>query len=134
LLVKTTGGRWTFPKGGIEEERGVAGSAAQEALEEAGVSGVIEPQPLTYYLHGKRELKASDEKAVRFCVAAFLMEVTDGAAATAERGRTPTWFGPQETIRHLAEDRAVIYQQEFRRVIDAAVARLAEHGRGPARG
>lgn len=120
LLVKTTGGRWTFPKGGIEEARGVAGSAAQEALEEAGVSGRIQPQPFTHYLHAKRELKVSDHKAVKFCVLAFLFEVVDDEAGEPERGRTPSWFSAEEAKRRLAEDRAVVYQDEFRRVIDEA--------------
>lgn len=124
LLIRTTGGRWTFPKGGIDAQRGLAGSAAQEALEEAGVTGVIEPQPFIYYLHAKRELKASDEHALRFCIAAFLLNVKTENAREPERGRTPTWFSPEQAKQRLAEDRAVIYRDEFARVIDAAVARI----------
>lgn len=125
LLVRTTGGRWTFPKGGIEEERGVSGSAAQEALEEAGVTGRIAPTPFTYYLHGKREWKSDDTKAVKFCVAAFLLEVLADKAAAPERGRHPTWMSPEEAKKSLTEDRSVIYQDEFRRVIDEAVGEIS---------
>lgn len=125
LLVRTTGGRWTFPKGGIQAQLGLAGSAAQEALEEAGVIGTIEPQPFTHYLHAKRELKDSEDQAMKFCVAAFLMEVTVDNARMPERGRAPTWFSPNDAKRRLSEDRSVVYQNEFQRVIDAAIARLS---------
>ena len=128
LLVRTTGGRWTFPKGGIQIPLGVAESAAQEALEEAGVTGAIDAQPFTYYLHAKRELKGSDERATRFCVAAFLLEVRAENAREPEHGRRPTWFAPQEAKRRLGEDRAVTYRDEFARVIDAALARITLAG------
>ena len=125
LLVLTTGGRWTIPKGGIESELGLAGSAQQEALEEAGVTGRIAAEPLTHYLHGKREKKQNEDKAMKFCVAAFLLEVQNDQARTPESGRTPTWFAPEETKRRLCEDRAVRYQEEFKRLIDAALCCIA---------
>jgi 8-oxo-dGTP pyrophosphatase MutT (NUDIX family)/predicted alpha/beta hydrolase family esterase len=125
LLVRTTGGRWTFPKGGVEASLGMSGSAAQEALEEAGVTGAIESQPFIYYLHAKRELKADEGRASRFCVAAFLLEVQTENARTPERGRTPTWFNPAEAKQRLAEDRSVIYREEFSRVVDTAVRQIA---------
>ena len=42
LLVQTRGGRWIFPKGGVEPGLTRAQSAALEAFEEAGVHGRME--------------------------------------------------------------------------------------------
>jgi 8-oxo-dGTP pyrophosphatase MutT (NUDIX family) len=126
LLVRTTGGRWTFPKGRIETKRGLAGSAAQEALEEAGVTGVIHPEPVSHYLHAKRELKDSDERGTRFCVSAFPLKVVDERARAPERNRSPTWFSPNEAKTRLGEDRPVIYQQEFARVIDDVMRHISQ--------
>lgn len=126
LLVRTTGGRWTFPKGGIESQRGLAGSAAQEALEEAGVTGAIHPEPIAHYLHAKRELKDSDERAARFCVSAFPLKVVNERARAPERNRSPTWFSPNEAKLRLSEDRPGFYQQEFERVIDEAMRHIAQ--------
>src|SRR2546427_12586408 len=39
LLVQTRGGRWTFPKGGVEPGLTHAQAAALEAYEEAGAHG-----------------------------------------------------------------------------------------------
>lgn len=124
LLVRTTGGRWTFPKGRIDLPRGLVGSAEQEALEEAGVTGIIHPEPITHYLHAKQELKQSEEHATRFCVAAFPMKVVNEAAREPERNRTPTWFAPGEAKLRLGEDRPVLYRQEFERVIDEMIQHL----------
>lgn len=130
LLVRTTGGRWTFPKGRIEEKLGIAGSAEQEALEEAGVAGTLAPEPLTHYLHAKLELKTGEDRAQRFCITAFLLEVQDENARTPERGRSPTWFSPEEAKDRLAEDRSVIYRKELARVVDEAVRCLGDRPMG----
>src|SRR5271155_2735893 len=45
LLVQTRGGRWIFPKGGVERGLTYAQSAALEAFEEAGVHGRMEEIP-----------------------------------------------------------------------------------------
>ncbi len=42
LLVRTASGRWTFPKGGVDDDPTAAAAAAREAFEEAGVRGRIE--------------------------------------------------------------------------------------------
>lgn len=49
LLVRTRGGRWIFPKGGVETGLTQAQSAALEAFEEAGVHGRIEEMPFARY-------------------------------------------------------------------------------------
>src|ERR1017187_7231771 len=54
LLVRTRGGRWTFPKGGVDSDATHAEAAAREAYEEAGVKGRIEHEPFHSYIHSKR--------------------------------------------------------------------------------
>ena len=51
LLVNTNGGnKWTFPKGTPEQAMSHSQTAEQEAWEEAGVHGRIEPRH--FHLHG----------------------------------------------------------------------------------
>ena len=76
LLVNTNGGnKWTFPKGSTEPRLSHSRAAEQEALEEAGAIGVIEPRHFHLYLHSKGVFW--QPSGVReFVVKAFLMEVT----------------------------------------------------------
>jgi 8-oxo-dGTP pyrophosphatase MutT (NUDIX family) len=61
LLVRTRGGRWIFPKGGVEPGLTQAQSAALEAFEEAGVHGRIEEMAFARY----RVDKSADKKSGR---------------------------------------------------------------------
>jgi 8-oxo-dGTP pyrophosphatase MutT (NUDIX family) len=61
LLVRTRGGRWIFPKGGVEPGLTQAQSAALEAFEEAGVHGRIEEMAFARY----RLDKSADKKSGR---------------------------------------------------------------------
>ena len=63
LLVQTRGGRWIFPKGGVEPGLTDAQSAALEAFEEAGVHGRMEAISFARYF--KRREPASAAKDVR---------------------------------------------------------------------
>ena len=49
MVTSRRTGRWLFPKGGLMRGRTPWESAAQEALEEAGVEGVVSDQPLGTY-------------------------------------------------------------------------------------
>ena len=49
LITSRRSGKWIFPKGAIEPDMTPWDSAALEALEEAGVSGVIEQAPVGSY-------------------------------------------------------------------------------------
>lgn len=49
LITSRRTGRWIFPKGGLIDGMTPQQSAAQEAYEEAGVRGVVEPTPLGTY-------------------------------------------------------------------------------------
>jgi len=52
LITSRRSGRWIFPKGAIEPDMSASQSAAQEALEEAGVTGQIEDTPIGSYRTG----------------------------------------------------------------------------------
>src|SRR5689334_17878774 len=53
LLVRTQSGKWTFPKGGVDDDPSFAAAAGREAFEEAGVMGQVEQRPFASYLHRK---------------------------------------------------------------------------------
>lgn len=121
LLVKTTAGRWTFPKGNIDpgEEKWFA--AQREAFEEGGASGAIEREPLTTYLHEKREWKS---KGIEIKAQAFLLQVNK-TQPPEEKHRNPTWFSATEAEKALAEGRKFKYAEEFRRVLREAVRHIS---------
>ncbi|HLV84727.1 MAG TPA: NUDIX hydrolase [Devosia sp.] len=52
LITSRRSGRWIFPKGAIEPGLSASQSAANEALEEAGVVGQIEDTPIGSYRTG----------------------------------------------------------------------------------
>ena len=99
ILVRTATGRWTFPKGHVEEGETPWAAAQREALEEACVSGGVESEPFVIFPHVQR---ASDGRCVELTVAAYLLHV-ESDCDTPEQGRNPTWFGPEEAKQRLAE-------------------------------
>ncbi len=122
LLVSTSGGKWTFPKGCIDHGVSERESAAREAMEEAGALGRIEPQPFDSYLHLKRVLGM---KGYEVAVKAYLMEVFDTVAP--HKGyRRPTWCTAEESRRKLGKNREKFYADEIRRVLDHAESLLAQ--------
>ena len=72
LLVQTSGGRWIFPKGGVEPGHTHAESAALEAFEEAGVHGRMEKIAFTRYYRRKpvQSPEAKDENQLSPCTSA----------------------------------------------------------------
>lgn len=119
LLVRTRGGRWTFPKGGIEPGLTQAQSAALEAFEEAGVHGRIEIAAFARYV--RRAPSKSADKSV--LVLAFLCEVSR-LGRPQERKRKRTWFPAEKAKRRLQQGRALECGDELAAVVDRAVARI----------
>jgi 8-oxo-dGTP pyrophosphatase MutT (NUDIX family) len=116
LLVQTRGGRWTFPKGGVEPGLTHAQAAALEAFEEAGVHGRMEEASFSRYIHRKR-----GELAVN----AHLCEVLRlGPPQESKRNRT--WFPAEKAKRRLRDDRAPDCGAELARVVDRAVTRIEQ--------
>lgn len=122
LLVQTRGGRWTFPKGGVEPGLTHAQTAALEAFEEAGVHGRMEEQSFARYVRRKRN-RSSGLAVTEVAVHAHLCKVSR-LSPPQEAGRNPTWFSPEKAKRRLQADRAADDGAEFARVVDRAVARI----------
>jgi len=123
-LVRTSdGARWTLPKGRQERGETLAQTAAREAAEEAGVTGVVGDEPLIEYRHApSRRQGRSDDR-----VTAFLLAV-QRAGPSSERDRDPTWFDLRTARDKLAEGRETVYAQELERVLAAAERRLQRTG------
>ncbi len=120
LLVRTRGGRWTFPKGGLEPGLTSAEAAAREAREEAGVHGRLHRRPVARYWHRKRVSPAGDAE---FLVNAYLLRVVREDAPL-ETGRQPTWYTPEKSKKRLREGRSAEHAAEMARAIDAALRRI----------
>lgn len=82
--------RWVTPKGGRMPGKTDAEAAVQEALEEAGVEGVVGVEPLGAF----RYLKILKRRAPRWCVVAvYPLEVTVEHPEWKEQGeRARAWF------------------------------------------
>jgi 8-oxo-dGTP pyrophosphatase MutT (NUDIX family) len=118
LLVNTESGRWTFPKGTVEDHLGPRESAALEAIEEAGAMGRISEEHFCIYLHAKRSCRR--DNASESEVAAFLLHVQE-MVEPEEGHRNPTWFSAREAKLRLADRRPARYQRELTRVVDHAL-------------
>ncbi|MBS1849958.1 MAG: NUDIX domain-containing protein [Acidobacteria bacterium] len=123
LLVNTNGGnKWTFPKGTPEPHLSHSKTAEQEAWEEAGVRGVIEPRHFHLYLHSKGVFWKTPG-VQEFVIKAFLMEVAQHHGSH-EPLRNPTWFTPEEARKILAKGREVKYARELAVVVDRAMEEI----------
>ena len=93
--------RWVTPQGGRMTGLSDAQAAAAEALEEAGVEGVMSPEPLGSY----RYLKALKRRAARWCrVSVYALAVTtehEHWLEEAERERQ--WVARDEAARRVQE-------------------------------
>jgi phosphohistidine phosphatase len=123
LLVNTSAGKWTFPKGRIDPGLSSSESAEREALEEAGARGQIELAHFGWYVDTKRAL-GHDNRTREILVAAYMLEV-DSTEPPEERDRNPTWFTPHEAKRKLGERRAPKYCDQLAALVDLAVKRVA---------
>jgi len=121
-LVRTSdGARWTLPKGRQERGETLAQTAAREASEEAGVTGVVGDEPLIEYRHAPSRHRGRSEDRVT----AFLLAV-QRAGPSNERDRDPTWYDLRTARDKLAEGRETLYAQELERVLAAAERQLRE--------
>jgi 8-oxo-dGTP pyrophosphatase MutT (NUDIX family) len=96
-LVRSRGGkRWVIPKGCIERGQTAGETALQEAWEEAGLVGTLQPEPVGSYLY---------EKAGTTChVIVFLMHVTVAAQHWPEDSwRLRRWLEPGKALARVQE-------------------------------
>jgi 8-oxo-dGTP pyrophosphatase MutT (NUDIX family) len=122
LLVQSRAGRWTFPKGRVDDDPSRAAAAAREALEEAGAYGCVDDLPFVSYRHAKnpRTETFPDEHVVD----AHLCEVME-LVPPEETYRNPTWFSPAKSKLRLHEKRSTTYGSELAQVIDRALAHIS---------
>jgi 8-oxo-dGTP pyrophosphatase MutT (NUDIX family) len=118
LLVRTSSGRWTFPKGRLERGLSHAQVAAIEAFEEGGVDGRVDPTPIGTYVHTKESLRGFDSNEVT--VLAFLLEVT-ATSPPPETSRAPRWCSPAEAKRRLSKGRSACSFRSVAAIVNIAV-------------
>ena len=111
--------RWIVPKGWPIDGLSPSASAAREALEEAGISGVIDPTPLGRF-HYMKELR--EREAVPCRVEVFALKVTRQRKHWQEQdARECRWLNTAEAAQFVEEP-------ELRRLI----SRFAPADMGPA--
>ena len=111
--------RWIVPKGWPIEELGPAGSAAREALEEAGVSGEIDTTALGHFHYVKEMRKTS----LPCRVDVFALRVTRQHKRFAEKdARELRWVTPLEAA-------AMVDEPGLRRLILRAASKLLTQAR-----
>ena len=132
LLVKTSAGKWTFPKGRHNPSLSASESAAREAWKEAGAKGRIAERHFGSYLDTKRAL-GHDARTREIRILTYLLEV-HRTVAPEENGRRPTWFTPRDAKKRLAEGRDSLYGRQITKIVDSAVEHLTvpKRGRAPA--
>lgn len=104
LLVTSRGtGRWIFPKGDLMD--GVAAShvAAQEALEEAGVEGEVDPTPIGTF----RAFKTMPFRRKIIHVEMYALRVTRQFDEWAEKGRRHRHWAILPEAKRLLSDAKV---------------------------
>lgn len=124
LLVKTSSGKWTFPKGRLNPGMSGSESAACEAWEEAGARGRIAEKHFDSYLDTKRAL-GHDPGTREVRIFAYLLEVYS-TVEPEEYGRYPTWYGVREARKRLAEGRAPEYAKPIAKIVDSALECLSK--------
>jgi 8-oxo-dGTP pyrophosphatase MutT (NUDIX family) len=93
LVTGRRSGRWMIPKGWPMLGKSLADAAAQEAFEEAGISGTIDADPLGSFHHQKRSLFGTVDVEILVHLLAVEKELTEWP----ERGqRERRWFPVKE--------------------------------------
>lgn len=110
--------RWTIPKGWPMAGKTLAEAAAQEAFEEAGVRGTIDPVPLGSFDHTKQNLPTG-LLDVRILV--HPLNVDHELAKWPEEGqRRRKWFSVEEAAKKVDSEqlRALIMISAERALVD----------------
>jgi 8-oxo-dGTP pyrophosphatase MutT (NUDIX family) len=94
LITSSNGKRWVIPKGLIEPGQTAGETALQEAWEEAGLVGALQPEPIGSYVY---------EKWCGVChVTVYAMEVTQMAQDWPERSeRQRIWVTPPGALQRI---------------------------------
>ena len=96
LITSASGRRWVIPKGVIDPGETAAGSAAREALEEAGLLGTLSDEPIGSYTY--------DKWGGTCRVEVFLMRVDEALDSWPESDiRTREWVSVTTAARRVRE-------------------------------
>lgn len=121
LVTSRRTGRWLFPKGGLMTGREPWESAAQEALEEAGVEGRVSPEPLGAY----RSQRIRDDRSQTIEVTLYPLEVTRQLDRWPEKSqRRRRWADIDEACAMVRDPGLVA-------VLETAQARIAAQAPAP---
>ena len=96
VISSRSGRRWVVPKGNLEPGKSSGEIALQEAWEEAGLVGVLQPEPVGSYLY---------EKAGMIChVTVFVLQVTEAAEDWPERElRERSWLSYSQALTRVED-------------------------------
>lgn len=96
LVTSSTGKRWVIPKGLIDPGDTAAECATKEAWEEAGLVGVLDPEPVGRYVYSKW--------SQAFLVTVFRMRVTEVHEDWPERNmRRRIWVSFGDAVARVAD-------------------------------
>jgi 8-oxo-dGTP pyrophosphatase MutT (NUDIX family) len=96
LITSRSGKRWVIPKGCLEPGKTSGEIALQEAWEEAGLVGVLQPEPVGSYVYEKANLTCH--------VTVFVMHVTATAAQWPEQEvRERVWLTLAQALQRVEE-------------------------------
>jgi 8-oxo-dGTP pyrophosphatase MutT (NUDIX family) len=94
LVTSSNGKRWVIPKGLIEPGHTAAETALSEAWEEAGLVGVLWPEPIGSYLYNKL--------GRNYHVTVYVLRVTEAAEEWPERAlRQRSWVDADQALEQL---------------------------------
>lgn len=96
LVSSRSGKRWVVPKGGIDPGKSAGEIALEEAWEEAGLVGLLQPEPLGSYLYEKDNLVCH--------VIVYLLQVTGAVEAYPEATmRQRIWLPLPQALRRVED-------------------------------
>ncbi len=96
LVTSRNGKRWVIPKGCLEPGKTSGEIALQEAWEEAGLVGLLQPDPVGSYLYEKEDRQHH--------VLVYLMHVTQVSEVWPEaHWRARTWLSFQHAMLRVEE-------------------------------
>ncbi|MBI1917265.1 MAG: NUDIX hydrolase [Planctomycetes bacterium] len=99
LISSRNGKRWVIPKGCLELGKTATEIALQEAWEEAGLVGVLQPDPVGSYLY--------DKSGITCHVVVYVLQVTGiGDAFPEDSFRERIWVSPAQAVTRI-EDRGL---------------------------
>jgi 8-oxo-dGTP pyrophosphatase MutT (NUDIX family) len=96
LVTSSSGRRWVVPKGMIDPGHSAGEAALVEAWEEAGLVGVLDPEPVGSYLYEKYGRPHH--------VLVYALRVTEESVDWPERDvRKREWVDPAEAVERIEE-------------------------------